>query len=249
MSDPTRATRTVAAALEERLRHDPGAPLVTAYDDTTGERTELSVTTYANWVAKTASLLVEEVDLERGDDLLVDLPVHWLGPVVLGAAWTVGARVVVPGDDADFGDARPAAVVCGPAGLERWAHLVGEVPVVASALLPLGRRFVEPLPSGVLDLGAEVWSQPDAFVAWDPAVADDPALLAEDGAWTQAEVLADASADRLLTVRSATTGAGARTFAALLAGGGSLVLTVPAPADPDALARRSATERATRTEA
>ena len=67
---------------------------MTFYDFATGERVELSVATYANWVAKTASLLVEEADLERGQRLLVDLPAHWLTPVFLGAAWTVGLEVV-----------------------------------------------------------------------------------------------------------------------------------------------------------
>ena len=59
---------------------------MTFYDHASGERSELSVTTYANWVAKAASLLVEEHDLERGDALCLDLPAHWLGPVFLGAA-------------------------------------------------------------------------------------------------------------------------------------------------------------------
>ena len=49
---------------------------MTFYDDATGERVELSVATYANWVAKTSSLLVEELDLERGMRLLLDLPAH-----------------------------------------------------------------------------------------------------------------------------------------------------------------------------
>ena len=57
----------VRGVLDGRARRDPGRPLVTWYDDATGERVELSVATYANWVAKTASLLVEEHDLERGD--------------------------------------------------------------------------------------------------------------------------------------------------------------------------------------
>jgi uncharacterized protein (TIGR03089 family) len=48
-----------AAVLADLLRRDPGRPLVTFYDDATGERVELSVATYANWVAKTSSLLVE----------------------------------------------------------------------------------------------------------------------------------------------------------------------------------------------
>ena len=55
---------TFADVLARQLRHNPGRPFITFYDDATGERVELSVTTYANWVAKTASLLADEHDLE-----------------------------------------------------------------------------------------------------------------------------------------------------------------------------------------
>jgi uncharacterized protein (TIGR03089 family) len=172
---------TFAAVLDQQLRRDPGRPLVTFYDDDTGERVELSVTTYANWVAKTSSLLVEELDLERGDRLLLDLPTHWLTPVFLGAAWTVGLCVVREGA-AD-------AVVCGPDGLDAYADRAARQPVVACALKPLGVRFSEPLPPGVHDFGVEVWSQPDAFAPYDPPAADDEALPG----LTQAELLAGAA--------------------------------------------------------
>ena len=38
---------------------DPARPLLTWYDDGTGERVELSGATLGNWVAKTANLLVD----------------------------------------------------------------------------------------------------------------------------------------------------------------------------------------------
>src|SRR5689334_8516009 len=81
---------TFPAALGTLLRREPARPLVTFYDDASGERVELSVTTYANWVAKTAALAQDELDAERGGLLLVDLPTHWLGAVWLGAAWSLG---------------------------------------------------------------------------------------------------------------------------------------------------------------
>src|SRR3954468_1364261 len=89
MPSPT----TFADALATALRADPARPLVTFYDDGSGERVELSVTTYANWVAKTASLVQDELDAERGGLLLVDRPTHWLGAVWLGAAWSLGLAV------------------------------------------------------------------------------------------------------------------------------------------------------------
>ena len=160
---------TFAEILEGERRRDAGRPLVTWYDETTGERVELSVATYANWVAKTASLLVEEHDLERGDVLRVDLPLHWLTAVFLGAAWTAG--LVVTQDDAGAD-----AVVTGPDGLAHWASYAADLPVLACSLLPMGVRFAEPLPAGVHDVGVEVWSQPDAFLASDPPSADDEAV-------------------------------------------------------------------------
>ncbi|HET8962121.1 TIGR03089 family protein [Nocardioides sp.] len=230
---------TFSAVLEGLLRGDAGRPLVTFYDHATGERTELSVTTYANWVAKTAGLLADELDLERGQSLRIDLPAHWLGPVFLGAAWSVGLAVT-DGDEAD-------AYVCGPATLDRWGRRAQEdALVLASALQPLGTRFTEALPPGVHDYGAEVWSQPDAWVPLDPP---GPADVAFDGA-TQEELWAAAAAGdvltdggRVLTEENPASPSGLPSFTEPLVRGGSLVLV--AHADPDRLDATYAAERAT----
>jgi uncharacterized protein (TIGR03089 family) len=240
---------TFAEVLAGRLRLDPGQPLVTYYDLGTDERVELSVATYANWVAKTASLLAEEHDLERGQSLRVDLPTHWLGPVFLGAAWTLGLSVT--------GAEGPDAVVCGPAGLARWSVYAGRVPVLACSLRPLGVRFAEPLPAGVHDVGVEVWSQPDAFTPWDPPTGDDSAVdWAVGGATddlTQAELWSRAApgssppgGGRLLSTANPASRSGLAAFTGPLAGGGSLVL-VSGVSTPDgaALARVFDVERCT----
>ena len=227
---------TFAAVLEGLLRGDAGRPLVTFYDHASGERTELSVTTYANWVAKTASLLAEELDLTRGQAIQIDLPTHWLGPVFLGAAWTVGLTVT-DGDDAD-------AYVCGPESLARWAQQ--DAAVLASALHPLGIRFAEPLPPGVHDYGVEVWSQPDAWVAFDPPGPHDLAV----GDTTHEELWAAAAAGdvlagggRVLTEENPASPSGLPSFTEPLVRGGSLVLV--AHADPRRLDATYAAERAT----
>ncbi len=243
---------TFAAVLARELRADAGRPLVTFYDVATGERVELSVATYANWVAKTASLLVEELDLERGQRLLVDLPAHWLTPVFLGAAWTVGLEVAW-----DESDGAADGIVTGPAPLATYAAQAAGRPVVATALLPLGVRFPSPVPHGVTDFGLEVWGQPDAFTPWDPPTEDDPAapgwsqgalmraaaagtLLPESGA-----VLADGG--RLLSEVSPASPSGLASFVEPLARSGSTVLVVHADG-PEGRARIDATyaaERAT----
>ncbi|TIC87905.1 TIGR03089 family protein [Nocardioides sp. GY 10113] len=214
---------TFAQVLAARLRHEPGRPLVTFYDHATDERVELSVTTYANWVAKCASLLVDELGLERGDLLRIDLPTHWLSTVFLGAAWTAGL-VVSDAED-------PAAVVCGPETLERWAPEADERVVLACALLPLGVRFRDGVPPGVHDVGVEVWSQPDAFIPWDPPGGEDPATDLAGTVTTHEQMWRAAAAGdllpsggRLLTVANPASPPGVATFVEPLANGGSMVL-------------------------
>jgi uncharacterized protein (TIGR03089 family) len=202
---------------------------VTFYDDATGERVELSVVTYANWVAKTAGLLQDELELERGGTVLLDLPTHWLAPVWLGAAWTLGLAVTADGAGAAGAD----LVVCGPEGLER--HATGDAPVVALSLLPMGARFASPLPEGVIDYGVVVWGQPDSFVPLDPPTGDDRAWRAESGSATQAELLAAAGGaapgTRLLTDAVPCSRAGLEhLLGPLLAGGGTVWVAHPDPA-------------------
>jgi uncharacterized protein (TIGR03089 family) len=229
---------TFSDLLAARLRARPGDPLVTFYDDATGERTELSVVTYANWVAKTASLLVDELGLDRGDRLLVDLPTHWLGPVFLGAAWSAGLEVVWDG---------PAeAVVCGPETLGERLASAGGAPVVATALLPLGVRFPDGVPVGAHDFGVEVWGQPDAFVAPDPPLAGDVAVagVSHEALWSAAAAgRLVPPGGRLLTTANPASVAGLATFAEPLAAGGSLVLVVHA--DEARLRATYVAERAT----
>ena len=92
---------TPADLLTEALRRDAAAPLITHYDDATGERVELSATTLANWVAKSANLLQDEFDVGPGSRVAVVLPVHWQTAAILLAVWSCGATVVdtAPEDD------------------------------------------------------------------------------------------------------------------------------------------------------
>lgn len=230
------------------LRNDSGRPLVTFYDESTGERTELSVATYANWVAKAGSLLVDELDLERGMRIRLDLPAHWLTAVFLGAAWSTG--LVVSDESGDGGD--PDAVVTGPEGLARWAAQAEERPVLACSLRPLGVRFSEPLPPGVHDVGVEIWSQPDSFVPWDPPTGADPAValrgvtLTQERLWEAAAAgtsIGSAGGDRLLSEANPASPPGLSSFTGPLVTGGSVVLVVHA--DPDRLEAIAVAERVT----
>ena len=215
---------TFAQVLAAQLRHDPGRPLLTFYDHASDERVELSVTTYANWVAKAAGLLTDLADLERGMSLRIDLPPHWLSPVFLGAAWSIGLKVTTDDD--------PDAVVCGPDTLDVWAPRVGELPVLACSLRPLGVRFAEPVPPGVLDVGVEIWAQPDGWSPWDPPTDDDHAtddltqreLFASSTDLTAAAGSSLTDGGRLLSVADPASPPGMATFTEPLGRGGSLVL-------------------------
>jgi uncharacterized protein (TIGR03089 family) len=221
MSTPAKPPRTFPELLAARLRDDPGQPLVTAYDDTTGERTELSVTTYANWVSKTANLFTDELGLDAGDTVLLDLPAHWLVPVFLGAAWSAALSVTT---DADIPH---DVVVCGPDSVA--VHAAADR-VIACALLPFGVRFPEPLPTGVLDYGVLWPGQSDVFVPLDPPTPDTVAWLVPDNARTQATLLEDAALAgyepgvRLLTDVHPADEYGVPVFLGPLVSGGSLVL-------------------------
>ena len=238
---------TFAEVLAAQLRRDPGRPLVTFYDHATDERVELSVTTYANWVAKASGLLTDVADLERGMTLRIDLPPHWLSTVFLGAAWTVGLQVCTSNGSDTAADAD--AVVCGPDELAMWAPRAALTPVLACSLRPLGVRFAEPLPPDVLDVGVEIWGQPDGFTAWDPPTGDDPATetLTQSQLWSNDLTAAVGSSltdgGRLLSVADPASPPGMATFTEPLGRGGSLIL-VRNP-DPDRLDSVYAAERAT----
>jgi len=163
--------RTPAELLATALRGDAARPLLTFYDDATGERVELSVVTFDNWVAKTAGFLADGLGIEPGDRVAVLLPAHWQALAWACACWTVGACVVL---DAEA-NADVHAAVTGPDTLARSGQLDAN-DVVALALRPLGGRFIEELPAGVLDYAVEVPSYPDRFVPITRPAPDEPAL-------------------------------------------------------------------------
>ncbi|KOG35316.1 TIGR03089 family protein [Streptomyces resistomycificus] len=179
--------RTPADLLRSALAADPGRPLVTFYDDATGERVELSVATFANWVAKTSNLLQGELAAAPGDRVALLLPAHWQTAVWLLACSSVGVIADVDGDPA-LAD----VVVSGPEGLEAARACSGER--VALALRPLGGRFPQP-PAGFADYAVEVPSQGDRFVPFAPVDPEEPALIVAGREFSAAEVVERARAE------------------------------------------------------
>ncbi|MDC2959240.1 TIGR03089 family protein [Streptomyces gilvifuscus] len=173
--------RTPADLLSSALAADPGRPLVTFYDDATGERVELSVATFANWVAKTANLLQGDLAVSPGDRVALLLPAHWQTAVWLLACASVGAVA-----DMDGNAAAADVVVSGPDTLEAARACRGER--VALALRPLGGRFPQ-TPEGFVDYAVEVPGQGDRFVPFAPVDPAEPALIVAGREFGAAEVV------------------------------------------------------------
>jgi uncharacterized protein (TIGR03089 family) len=83
----------VPSTFADLVSTDPARPLLTWYDNATGERTELSGATLANWVAKTANLLVDGCGLGVGDVAAVRTPPHWQTAAIMLSVWTAGLAV------------------------------------------------------------------------------------------------------------------------------------------------------------
>lgn len=225
---------TLADAVARAYATTPGRPAVTFYDQATGERVELSWTTTANWVAKCANLLADELDVAPGDPVAIDLPLHWQSMVLLLAGWQVGGLVLV-------GSATAGAAVV------RFAPAAdpgtGDGQLVVLSLAPLGAPVRGDLPAGALDLGRVAPSQPDVVLL--PVEVDPGADAVDDGSARLSghDLMAAGEADRLLVAdASLATPVVARLVRTLVAGG-SLVLVRHA-AD---LATIATTEHATAT--
>lgn len=239
-----------ADLLRSLLEADPARPLITYYDDATGERVELSVKTFDNWVAKTANLIQDELSAGPEERAALLLPAHWQTAIWLFACWSVGVLAAPAGD--------PAAadlVVSGPDTLEAAAACEGQR--VALALRPLGGRFPQ-LPDGFLDYAVEVPAQGDRFVPYAPVDPDRPALEIDgevlsgahvvDLAVEQAKQLGLGPEDRVLSTLSFDSWEGlAGGLLAPLAVGGSVVLCRHSEeVDAETLGRRAEAEKVTR---
>lgn len=239
LSAPLTSTTLSAAILDPMLRTDPVGPRITYYDDATGERIELSAVTLANWAAKTANLLRDELGGGPASKVAVLLPAHWQTAAVLFGVWWIGAEAVLSG---------PADVaLCTVDRLAEADDAVAGGEVAVLSLDPFGRPAPD-LPIGVTDYATAVRVHGDQIV---PERDPGPVLAGQSAD----EVLATSqesaagrgltAKDRVLSTASwATPQELVDGLLAIMAVGGSLVQV--ANVDPDALARRIETEKVTR---
>lgn len=175
-----------AALLRAMVSADPGRPRITVYDDTDsptrGERIELSARVLANWVAKAANLLRDDLDAGPGSVVLLDLPPHWRTLYWALATWSVGACVDVPARrttaDAGRDPSTSAATRAAPDVV-----VTDDVDVAAGAdeavlvtLAALARSAGSPVPAGVVDEARELATHGDVFDGWADADGGAPAL-------------------------------------------------------------------------
>jgi uncharacterized protein (TIGR03089 family) len=176
---------TSLQVLAQLVRSDPSRPRVTFYDDSinAGERIELSAKVLANWVSKAANLLTDELEVEPGDVVRLDLPAqHWRSLYWALAVWSVGATLDVRHD--------------GPAQLlvttdARRAVGTDADATVLVTLAALARRHADPVPDDVIDEARDLSTYADQFEPWEEPGEGDVALVDEDGAHTYADVVPD----------------------------------------------------------
>jgi uncharacterized protein (TIGR03089 family) len=217
------------------LADDPSKPLITYYDDVAGSRIELSRATAANWAAKTANWLCDEVDVEAGDGALVRLPAHWQTLGVLLGAWWCGMHVTGDPDDAEIAFVAPDGKETAPT-------------TAVVALDAMGMGLAEEPGDGKVDYLTDIRLHGDHFSPLLPIPEDTPALHGR----TVADVVAEAKA------RAERLGDGPRVLStldwetpedlldgvlAVLAAGGSLVQCHGT--ERDRLAKHAEAERVT----
>ncbi|HZZ96202.1 MAG TPA: TIGR03089 family protein [Jatrophihabitantaceae bacterium] len=226
----------------ELLAAEPARPFVTYYDEASGERTELSVRSLANWVAKTHFLLIDELGLGTGDAAFVALPAHWISvPAVLGCL-TAGLAL-----STEPAAASVAFVAPSTADLARG---VPDVYAVAPSSAAVG--FGAAVPDGVSDYVVAVRPQADAWAGVRlVATPSDPGIDARSRAevvtatQARANELGIGHGTRSLSTRDWSGPSDwIDTLLLPLSVGGSIVYVRNAP-DEELVARRMQQERAT----
>jgi uncharacterized protein (TIGR03089 family) len=219
------------------LAADPSRPFVTYYDEASGERTELSAKSLANWVAKTHHLLGDELGLGVGDTALIALPAHWISVPILLGCLTAGLALA-PAGEADVAFVDPETLAT--------AGRTGDVYAVSPTSAAVGFRGSPPPPA--VDYVTAVRPQADTWPSVSmPAGPDDPCLpgLSRGEVAQRAGSTGLAPGDRVLTTRLWNSPDDwLATLFAPVAVGGSVVIVANC-ADEALLERRMTQERAT----
>lgn len=159
------------AALQAQTRTEPSRPLLTWYGPGS-ERVELSVVTFANGVAKTASFLRDELMLDPGDRVEVQLGLHWQTSVWIAACATNGIHL-------SLGSAASGSELCNTV-VSFDAESIIDSPAdnkVVVSRHPLGLPGPA-LPSPLIDHARAAMAQPDSIEV-DPTDSSNFRLVGE----------------------------------------------------------------------
>ncbi|MFI0405026.1 TIGR03089 family protein [Actinomadura sp. 3N508] len=245
MSAHAGAAAGPAELLRRRVADDPSSPLVTFYDDASGERVELSARTFDNWVAKTANFLVDGLAAEPGTRVVLVLPPHWQTAVWLMACWSAGlvAEPVDPEAVRNGASAEPSGT-SGPYILAAAQEVLdviadgaaagGAEEFVGLSLHALGGPLAD-CPPGVTDYAVEVRAYGDRFVPGPQLPPETPALSVTKATFSAGDLVGAArdaaekwhldARDRLLVDMPFTTLDGVLTgLLAPLASGASVII-------------------------
>lgn len=246
-ADATTATASdFASYISAGVARGGAKPFITWYDDSTGERVELSYATFANWVWKSANYLRDGLDVQPGDEVGVLLRTHWQTIAIWYAAWAAGAVVVPLTVESLPGSA--AVAVFAPEDALKDVVAAGVAPgaVVGLSLRPMAARL-SAVPPGVTDYASEVPGYGDQFTPGARLPLTAPALPGRSAAVVLAGAAAAAAqldlqpTDRLLcTGEVVAPDAFVSTVLAVFDVGAGIVLA-PRP-DADRLQRRCADE-------
>lgn len=194
------------------LSSDPATPRLTVYNESAGARLDFSAQTLDNWAAKVANMLREELDLEQGSLISLDLPASWqCVAIVLGA--------MAAGIDVEFcpiEQAQGAVAFIDSERIDASPAFPGDVVLVTQD--PFGRGVVECggiVPDGMIDFGPTVRFYGDQFF--------EPGTRIEESVDKQA-LAAIAPGARALSTGWTTFAEMERTVLSPLAAGGSAVV-------------------------
>ncbi|GLY22148.1 TIGR03089 family protein [Micromonospora sp. NBRC 101691] len=233
------------------------APLLTFYDDATGERTALSAAQLGGWAARTTGLLRDGCGLGPGSRAAVLLPPHWQTAAVLLGAWAAGVSVSFRGWATAglprFGPGADEPLDASFVARHRVDNWLDNPPEATHRFVlglgPVGVPPAEP-PAGYRDFLTEVGRYPDSLPPYAAVRRSDAASV--DGTsyrqWGEvargvAEACGLRRGDRIL-VDAATHEEPVTWLLAPLAVGASVV--VCADLDPDRVDERIAAEQITR---
>lgn len=83
----------VMELLSSLLSSDPATPRLTVYNESNGSRLDFSAVTLDNWAAKVANMLRDELELEEGTTIAVELPSSWQSVAIMLGALAAGINV------------------------------------------------------------------------------------------------------------------------------------------------------------